>query len=127
MQIFKLILNLLSAVGIEARDPAQDHSLNWKSVMAFFLLSKYALLTVVAVCLEDKTFSEYAEFIYSFLTSIAVVNNVSIALVTMKSLYILVVKIEDTIANRKYICFTFLRLYRRATKYSVIFWIFKER
>lgn len=103
MKIFRSLQKAMSVLRNQPSKPDQHESdsFNWKSLIAFIFILKYAILTIAALLFEANTFNDYAECFYPILTGLAVLSDFSVFIMKFEKTSRLIHNFEITIQKRE--------------------------
>lgn len=104
MKIFQSLQKFMSVIGVQSPDRTNKLLLNLKSFIAFVFIAKYAILPMVGLWLEVKTFSEYAEAVCVIMTSISALAVLVEILFNSEKIFAHINNFESMIQKRKFIC-----------------------
>lgn len=101
MKLFLSLRKIMSVVGFQPSSSIQTNLLNWKSLLAFVCILKFAILTIAALVFEAKHFEDYAECFYAITTGLLVISNFSKITFKTRKIFQLIDIFEITIQKRK--------------------------
>lgn len=121
MKLFLSLREIMSVVGVQPPNPTQKYSFNWKRLLAFICILKFAILTIAALAFEANSFYEYAECVYAIITVWTVVSNILVVTLQMRKIFQLIDNFEKSIQERKSKCnWCFLQCTRNLLKIELI-------